>query len=334
MKNNSKTQIGLNYGAGVSVLPAGAIGFIDKAKKFDIKVLFLIYSSEKYREGNFKDNLAKALDCEIKDIENSISFWNGTGMISILDADDNEQKPVDKTKKNVQKEENEPTPIAKRAKVSELPQYTSAELNALLEKHSNVVELIDECQNILGKIFTASDIKVIMAFIDYLGLDNDYILVLMHYAARIDKKSLRYIEQIAVSCMDDGFTDAKALQVELYAREERASVENKIRNIFGIGSRKFTSKEQKQINIWFSEYKYELDVIEKAYDITVGATSKPSIHYAHAILEKWYSMGATNINDVENILAEREQEKATDTSSFNVDDFFSAALNRSYSDKE
>lgn len=331
MKKKEKIQIDINYGSSVAVLPSSVSKFIDKAKKFDLKVLLLIASSDKYREGNFAEKIAKELECEVKEVENSIAFWNGTGTISV--SGDTENKTQEKTKTEKVMPTDEKT-VPKRAKVTELPQYTSAELNALLEKHHNVVELIDECQNILGKIFTASDIKVIMAFKEYLGLDNDYILVLMNYAARNDLKSLRYIEKIAVSCLDDGFVEAHALQEELYAREERAHIESKIKNVFGIGSRKLTSKEQKQVNMWINEFKYELAVIEKAYDITVGATNKPSIHYANAILEKWFSMGAKTIEDVDAILQQREQEKAEDGSSFNVDDFFNAALSRSYSNEE
>ena len=128
--------------------------------------------------------------------------------------------------------------------------------------------------------------------------------------------------------------DAKSLQIELHAREERAQIETKIKNVFGIGTRKFTTKEQKQINLWVNEYKFDLGVIEKAYDITVTATNKPSIHYAHAILEKWYAEGIRTLADVESLLEKREQDKVEDGSSFNVDEFFNAALSRSYSDEE
>ena len=327
MKKKEKIQIDINFGSSVAVLPTTVANYIDKAKKFDLKVLFLVASYEKYRDGNFAEKIANDLECEAVDVENSIAFWNGTGVISVGGVSDTKEKSP-KEKKDVS------TPIAKRTKVSELPEYSSSELNSLLEKHRNVVELIDECQNILGKIFTASDIKVIVALIDYLGLDNDYILVLMHYAARNEYKSIRYIEKIAISCVDDGFMDAKSLQIELHAREERAQIETKIKNVFGIGTRKFTTKEQKQINLWVNEYKFDLGVIEKAYDITVTATNKPSIHYAHAILEKWYAEGIRTLADVESLLEKREQDKVEDGSSFNVDEFFNAALSRSYSDEE
>ena len=322
MKKTEKIHINMNYGSGVAVLPQSALAFVDKAKKFDIKVLLLIASSDRYRMGKYEQLIADELSCEVSDVQSSIAFWNGAGVISLGEGVE--------APKSVAKPENN---VPKRAKVTELPQYTSAELNALLQKHNNVVGLIDECQNVLGKIFTAADIKVLMGFVDYLGLDNDYILVLMHYAARNDMKSLRYIEKIAVSCVDDGFTDAKVLQEALYAREEKAQIETKIKNIFGLGSRKLTSKEQKQVDMWINTYKYDLGVIEKAYEITVGATNKPSVHYANAILEKWFAEGVKNIDDVNALLDAREQEKATDNKSFDVDDFFAAALKRSYSEE-
>ena len=324
MKKTEKIRINMNYGSGVAVLPQSAVAYIDKAKKFDIKVLLLIASSDRYRMGKYEQAIADELSCEIADVQSSIAFWNGTGVISLSEGVEAHKPAIE-----VKPENNEP----KRARVSELPQYTSAELNSLLQKHNNVVGLIDECQNVLGKIFTAADIKVLMGLVDYLGLDNDYILVIMHYAARNDMKSLRYIEKIAVSCIDDGFTDAKVLQEALYAREEKAQIETKIKNIFGLGSRKLTSKEQKQVDTWVNTYKYGLDVIEKAYEITVGATNKPSIHYANAILEKWFAEGIKNIDDVNALLLSREQEKATDNKSFDVDDFFAAALKRSYSEE-
>lgn len=328
MKKTEKQRVKLTYGDAVTTLPAAALDYVDKAKKFDIKVLMLIASSDKYREGKFVSALAEGLNVSESDIESSLSFWRGTGILDIIGAD-----APQKTEKSAKKEEAE---VPKRAKVSELPQYTSKELNALLEKNNFVVGLIDECQNILGKIFTASDIKVIMGLVEYLGLDNDYILVLMHHCARKDIKSMRYIEKMAVSCLDEGFTEAAVLQEELYAREERSALEGQIKSVFGIGSRKLTSKEKKQVDNWINEFKYGVEIIEKAYDITVGATSKPSIHYANAILEKWYAEGVRTISDVEVLLEKRAQEKAEkdadSASSFDIDDFFEAALKRSYSD--
>ena len=326
MDKNNKIKI--NYGDSLCVLPAGVLSCVDKAKKFDIKVLLLIASADKYREDNHVSELASALNVSESEIESSISFWRGTGILSLGAS---EFSAAEKSATKVESREDGTTP--KRAKVSEIPQYTTKELNALIEKNKYVVGLIDECQNILGKIFTASDIRVIVGLVDYLGLDSDYILVLMHYCARIDQKSMRYIEKLAVSCLDEGFTQASVLQEELYARQERSAVEGKIKSIFGLGTRKLTSKEKKQLDNWINNFKFDFEVIEKAYEITVGATNQPSVPYANAILEKWYADGVRTISDVERIMEERAQAKAESGSSFDLDEFFEAALNRSYSEK-
>lgn len=323
---NSKIEIKLNYGNSIVALPSTILSYIDKAKKFDLKVLFLLADSEKYRNGKYISNIAKELSAEEHDVENSIAFWNGTGIISLSGNDSIkvEDKPV-------LKEENK---APKRVKVTELPQYTSAELNELLKHHNQIVGLVDECQNILGKIFTASDIKVLMGLVDYLGLDNDYILVLMHYAARKEMKSMRYIEKIAVSCLDDGYTDAAVLQNALCAREEKEAFEYKVKNIFGAGDRKLSSKEKKCVDAWITTYQFAIEIIEKAYDITISATNKPSIPYAHAILERWHNEGLKNIDDINAALDKRELEKGGEGSSFDIDEFFNAALDRSYADKK
>ncbi len=301
--------------------------YIDKAKKFDLKVLCLLADSEQYRSGKYISNIAKELSAEEHDVESSIAFWNGAGIITLSDGNE----PAKVADKPAKKEESR---SPRRVKVSELPQYTSAELNELLTHHNQVVGLVDECQNILGKIFTASDIKVLMGLVDYLGLDNDYILVLMHYAARKEMKSMRYIEKIAVSCLDDGYTDAVVLQNALCEREEREALEYKIKNIFGAGDRKLSSKEKKCIEAWVTTYQFAVEIIEKAYDITIGATNKPSIPYAHAILERWYNDGLKTIDDINAALNKRELEKGGEGSSFDIDEFFNAALDRSYADNK
>lgn len=331
MKKNNKVQIELTYGNGVVAIPEKVLESLGKLSETDLKVLILIPSDIKYRTDKAVSELAGAIGCDEGDVENSLSLLSKLGIISY-----NTDGLVKKQETKTQATSAVSRDIPKRVKIAEIPQYTTKEMNDLLKLHSGTVELIDECQNIIGKIFTAADIKVLIGLIDYLGFDNDYILVLMHFAAKNEQKSMHYIQKLAVSCFDDGFTDAAELQKELYAREERNAIESKIKNIFGIGTRKLTTKEKAQITAWISEYKFELDVIEKAYDITVGATAKPSVFYANAILEGWYKDGIRNIDDVNALREKYEQEKNAsnaNNSSFSVDDFFDAALKRSYSEK-
>ena len=251
MKKTEKLHIKLNYESSVSVLPSSALDFIDRAKKFDVKVLLLIASSDVYRTEKGTSLMAEKLECEQKDVEASLAFWNGAGIIDV--ADDKSEK-VKKDEKTEDKKEDVTQAVPKRVKVSDLPQYTTEELNALLEKHDGVCSLIDECQQILGKMFNTSEVKILMGLYDHLELDDEYILVLMHYCNEIEKRSLRYVEKVAISCLDEGITEARVLQETLRAREENRKIENKIRSIFGISSRAFTAKEKGLVRSEGKEY--------------------------------------------------------------------------------
>lgn len=323
MKKKENNSIVINYNTGVVALPANIIAHLEKASKFDIKVLMLMTSSEKYREGKYILEITKALICEAKDVESSIAFWRGTGIVSVIEEETAVESKTEKITPTMK--------IApKRAKVSDLPQYTSTELNALLKKHKNMVGLIDESQNLLGKIFTVAEINILVGLVDYLGMDNSYILVLMDYCSRNNIKAMRQIEKIAISCFDEGIVEASKLEEALQLKEEKASYEGKIRGMFGIGSRTLISKEKKQIDAWKNVYKFDIDVVQKAYEITITNTKEPSINYANAILEKWHAAGIKNIDGVNELLAKRELERGGEGSSFNVDEFFQAALDRSY----
>ena len=337
MKKVKKINIQLNYKSSVAVLPTSVIKCVDRAKKFDIKVLLCLASSDALRGEDCVARIAKSLDCDEGEVTDSLSFWNGTGIIDVRDADADDAATVavaPKRSEGVTEAEKVGRETPKRTKVSELPQYTTEELNKMLEKNEGICELIDECQQILGKIFNTADVKILMGLIDFLGLDGEYILVLMHYCAEIEKRSMRYLEKVAVSCLDDGITEAKDLQAELRRREEKKDAENKIRNMFGIGSRSFTKKEKSCISAWRESYGFELDVIGKAYEITVNSTGKASIPYANAIIEKWYTENLKTLEDVEAYLLKYKADHGGEAMSFDVNDFFDAALSRTYSKKK
>jgi DnaD/phage-associated family protein len=100
--------------------------------------------------------------------------------------------------------------------------------------------------------------------------------------------------------------------------------------MFGIASRALTAKEKGMIERWVCQMQYGDDVLQLAYETTVNAINKASIPYANTILERWYADGYRTIEDVERALAEYRRKKAEGSGSFDVDDFFEAALQRTY----
>ena len=110
-----------------------------------------------------------------------------------------------------------------------------------------------------------------------------------------------------------------------------SQVEYALRDLFGIGKRALIKKEKDAFFRWVSEWEMPLDVITRAYEITVSSTGEPSVPYTNAILEKWHVQGLTTLEAVEAAEAERAASAGKNTmGNFDTDDFFEAALKRSY----
>ena len=171
---------------------------------------------------------------------------------------------------------------------------------------------------------------MIAGLVDYLGLDGEYILLLLSHCVRMEKKSLRYVEKMALTLHDEGVTETKDLEERLLRIELMASSVGKIRTMFGITSRALTAKEKGMIENWVCTMQYGDDVLQLAYETTVNAINKASIPYANTILERWYAEGYRTLADVEKAIADYGRKKTDGGASFDVDDFFEAALKRTY----
>ena len=116
--------------------------------------------------------------------------------------------------------------------------------------------------------------------------------------------------------------------------------------MFGIGERALTKREDDTFTRWLAEYGYSTDVIGIAYDITVNTSGKASVAYADKIVTKWYAAGCRSEAEVEALIEREklsfvskppskqpEKQKSTGNGSFDTDEFFMKALERSYGPK-
>ena len=84
----------------------------------------------------------------------------------------------------------------------------------------------------------------------------------------------------------------------------------------------------------WTDWGYGPEVIEKAFEATVSGTGgKASLPYANRILQRWHEEG---LDTLEAILAggTRPTAQTADQSTFDTDDFFAAALRRSYGEEK
>lgn len=294
---------------------------LSTASKDELKVLLAVFSEQDFDV----TELASRLDMTENAFKRALKSWIDAGAIcedcsNAANQDCSEQSRAS-VKKTVPRIEIHTT----------LPHYTSEEIASAVERSTGCSELLDSCQQILGKMFNVSETAIIIGMIEHLSLPHEYIVLLCSHAAAIGKKSVRYIEKLALDFYDRDIITYSALEEELKKLEARASLEYYVRDLFGIGKRALIAKEKEMIKSWSEKFSFSRDMIKAAYEISVSRTNEPNMKYANGILENWYAAGYNTPEDVAAAEADRTKNKDNiQTSSFVTDDFYEAALKRSY----
>lgn len=324
-------KLEFDYTDGVITLPASLAAKADRATKKDLKILFYLAAEPMVRvdfesAANF---IALRAGVTRPELDASVAFWRGAGVISSPEETARQEiAPVQTQNKGKEEKEGKKKVVS----ADELPQYTSDELEALLARRKEAGNLIDLCQQTLGKMFNTMEINVLLGLLDYLSLDKEYILMLCAHCAARGKKSLKYIERMAFSLYSSEVETPAELEEYFKNLDAFDSNEKKVRDLFGMKSRAMTAKEKSAVTRWFGEWEFEFPVVERAYEITINNISEPSVSYTSAILERWHNEGYRTVADVDAGLAEYAKKKAdAHAGSFDTDEFFEAALRRSYS---
>lgn len=352
-------NIRLNYGTAVATIPAAALAVMDRATKHDLKVLLTLAADPALLTGDsFGEcvgNIAARVGCTPSQIEASLSFWRGAGALTVTEGAEKSVPAVQSIPEETPaptpeppKEEPKETRPAKPQPFSELPRYTSAELSELLEAREETATYLRECQNIWGKMFNTHEHNIILGLVDYLGLDWDYVLALLSYAAKYYRerenkgKSLQYVENMAFAFHKEGIVTAEALQSRFKEMEAMSSMEYKLRQLFGMGDGALTAAQKKHFSTWVYDYRYGMEIITYAYNRAVDSIGNAKLsrimNYMNKTLGAWNDEDLRTLEQIEAADAafrtERDGKKAaeTQTGSFNTDDFFAAAVRRSFGD--
>jgi len=316
-------------------IPKKAIDLEPELSDLDLRLLFIIAAKGEMDDSEL-DSIAESLGAERTELDLSLSYLRGAGIIS---SGTRARRTVKATEQSAEKPENSEKATERSKKIVEtapaVPTYTAKEIEKIFASHSELAALLDMCQSTAGRVFNTAEANTVLVLRDHLKLEPEYILSLIAYCTSKGKTSMRYIEKMALDFFDRGITEYAELEEELAARAKSAETEKIVRKIFGIGRRALTEKEERFIRNWTVKYGYGEDIITRAYEITVNNTKDASMDYANAVLENWYKASLTTLEAIDESIAARKAEKkpaeAKGTlSSFDTDDFFDAALKRSY----
>ena len=307
-------KIEIKYIGGILNLPSRVADLAPLANEEQLKVLLSLCGSPTYLSDlePYFTTLSQRLDISINSIKECIAFWAKNDILSVEGLDVATENAVEADNLSQNRE----------------PSYTGAQILAFVERNKDFRALCNECEAVLGKSFTAQDYKNIQLLKDNFKFSDEYILLLLEHCAEIDKANWAYIRKTASNLYDEGVFSYSKLEEHFAARRNKRSLEYKVRKLLGIGEREFTKNEKSFIEKWIGN-KTPIEILTKAYEITIEKTGKFSYSYMNKILDNWQIAGIKTVEDVENALLEYQNKQKLSMSSFDAEDFFEEALKRS-----
>lgn len=150
----------------------------------------------------------------------------------------------------------------------------------------------------------------IFFFYDELHMSADLIEYLVEYCVSRGRKSMRYIETVALAWTRDGVT---TVEMARDASSRFSKDYYTILKAMGISGRNPVENEISYIDTWRKTYCFDLELIQEACSRTVLSTGQPSFQYADKILSGWKKKNVHTLEDVRLLDAEhkkRQLEKA------------------------
>ena len=319
-----------------SNLPEELGQILSNADENDLKILIaLMMAADENGEIPEDFSVSRALGVEKADVTASVKFWRGAGIIEGVKSAGTarpkreENKPAE-DKGAIKIETAHRDGVVETANV--ISTYGSDELATLFEKRRISAEFIDEAQRVFGKTFNSYDTGIVVGLVDRLGFEEEAVLAILAYMTRIGKKGLRYTEKVALGFYDDGYTRTHEVVERIAVIERSKEVISKVRQLFGAANRELSKSEKTMFEKWTQKFGYDIDVIRLAYDITIDIKHEPIPKYTGAILESWYNEGLRTADEVIAHEKAKKEGKPQGDKSYDLDDFFEAALKRSFED--
>ena len=172
--------------------------------------------------------------------------------------------------------------------------YSKEQLNGFLA-NDNFSMLLFVIEQYMGRPLSTKETNSIVYFYDGLKLSTDLIEYLFEYCVEHNKKSINYIEKVALSWASEN------IHTIAEAKEETSNHTDYVYQImkaFGLSNREPAQHEKAMIAKWADTYCFDTDMIIEACNRTIKAIHQPSFEYADTILANWKNSNVSSLEDV------------------------------------
>ena len=186
----------------------------------------------------------------------------------------------------------------------ERPAYTDEDVYKMMDYDAAFKGLYEEVQRLLGRSLNTEEIKILLGFVRYLGLDYDVISILVSYCkAKAERKGrkrrigLLTIEQEAYAWAEKGIDTIEEAAAFIQMQNVRESKIGRLKQLLQIYGRNLTAAEERYANSWL-DMGMEDETISMAYERTCLNTGGLNWAYMNKILQRWHSQGLHTVEEI------------------------------------
>lgn len=176
------------------------------------------------------------------------------------------------------------------------PDYTAADITRELEQAgSSFPGLVNEVQRRLGKILSASDLKILYTLYDYLALPAEVICLLVSWCVEEferkygpgRKPRMSQIQKEGFVWKRLGVDTAQAAEAHLKRQALYRTREGEILRLLDLPPRPLVEGERKKVAAW-TDMGFDDGALRMAYEKTVYRKQKMDWDYMNGILTRWH----------------------------------------------
>lgn len=277
-----KIQITNNFQNSITLIPDF---FIDRHLSSASGEFVKVYL---YVQRHLKDNspltvrdIADHLNLTEADVNRALLYWKSEGVL-------------------VFEEKTEERPVTQSSAAPAVPVKETLSPSVITTRmdEEGLSHLAFMADTYLGKPLSQTELNTLFYFYDGLHFPVDLIEYLLEYCVSNQKKSMRYIETVAISWYEQGIDTMKKAKdaMKIYNKNYYS-----VMKTFGISNRNPGPAEASYIKKWLEEYHFELPIILEACNRTLSAISQPSFPYADSILTRWHQAKVRTMDDIKGL---------------------------------
>ena len=187
----------------------------------------------------------------------------------------------------------------------ERPNYSEQDVLSAMENDTSFRSLYGEIQRLMGRTLNTEELKILLGFVNYLGLGADVISVLICYCkdrarqkGSLRNPSLRTIEKEAYAWAERGIDSVEEAAAFIQKQNFRNSRLRRLMDILQIRGRSLTAAEERYAAGWL-DAGLEEELISMAYERTCLNTGGLNWPYMNKILQRWQEQGFKTAEDVQ-----------------------------------